>query len=296
MSDVALAEGQYEIGDFLFGESNTVEPTIRVEEVQFSSAEIEHSDSSNPREDNITMGIDYKRGRLISFIINITTSGSALDTLDAFEGVWDAERFRKVPGSYTTLRMCRGGRTRRVYGRPRRFTPTSKYSASGGWVPVTCDFLAVHHKYYSDTLESSSVSIIPPSSGGLVGPLEGPLVGAGTTEIQGDIQVGGTADTWLVSRINGPILNPQIEVVGKWSAKTLLDLDSDQYLDIDPQTWSRKVRRSTGASEGGKFTHASQPITEMLVSPGPAEVVLRGTDPTGTASAMFSWRPAYNSF
>lgn len=296
MSSTPLVNGQYEISDFLFGEDGTNAPPIRVEEFTPNSPDIENTDTPNPDEDGLRMGAEYIRGRLLEFKINILTQGSALDVLDGFEAAWDGDAYRMLPEAYTTLRMRRGGRTRRVYGRPRRFSASTKRSTSG-WVPVTADFQCIHHYYFDDLPRADTVSIVPPSTGGFTVPFTVPLAVSGSPGSRtGSITVGGTKPSWPIYTITGPITYPTVKVIGLGAIPFATYLNGNQFLVIDTRPWIRRVVRNDGVNMAGLIDPFASSLKDMWLPPGTWNFVLEGIDPTGTAQLLIEWLDTHSSY
>lgn len=291
----------YELGDFTFGRGTE----FKIANVEFGPADSQDNASGNPRADGIRFGREYKGGRLITFEGNIfgvpadPTVGrpeGAYHSLERLETAWENSTLRLNPGEVTALRMHRAGRSRRVFGRPKRIATTSGRGMRG-WIPFTADFRTVDHLFYSDAEFTENVPLIPTGVGGLEGELIGPIVSSGNTEGSGALDVGGTQPTWMTYRINGPITAPIIEVVDEWRAQLAVDLLYDQYVIVDPRPWARTVRRNDGANMAGAFTAQSVRISQMKLQPGRMnQVVLRGLDPTGTSSVDVYWRDAFSSY
>lgn len=292
---MAVADWQFELDGVTFGAGTD----YRVSELTLPKPEARVFDADAAREDGTSFGRDHLTGLLVTFEIGVVGTGpdGVLDKVATLRRAWYGDATRATSGASVPLVMRRPGRDPvRMFGRPRRFDPASHADVASGYVPVVCDFQAVDPYLYSDTVGSTSVTIVPPPVGGLIEPLTDPLVGVQSGEAQGHIDIAGSDPAWLVIRILGPVTDPEISVTGLWSARLRLTLADGEYLDVDPQPWARSVRRNDRSNAAGAFTAASQRLSVMRVPPGPAEVVLRGVDATGTASATFSWRSAYSSF
>ena len=288
-----LVDLYYEIDGFKFGEgTNWI-----VQDLEVGAPEIVNTDVRLPRQDGLRFGRDYRAGQQITFeMINIAGTGTdVLDELGQLRTAWLADTVRATPGAVSILSLTRGGRTRRVYGRPRRFAVASERSRFG-WVSVIADFQCVDHLFYGDAELAYTVGMAAPSVGGLVGPLVGPIDAESAGEGVHSVFIGGNVPAWPVMRIHGPIVDPSIEVVGQWSAKINVSLASDQWVTIDPTPWNRAVRHRQGGNLAGAFTSDSQRLSQMRLPPGPQQVILRGLDPTGTAKLQMWIREAYNSY
>lgn len=296
MSAVSLVDGQYEIGDFLFGEDGTNSPPYRVEEMTPDSPDSENNDVGNPEEDGLRMGSEYRRGRLITFKMNVLTQGSALDALDSLEDAWGGDEYRFDSESYTTLRMKRGGRTRRMYGRPRRFSATTKRSTSG-WVPVTADFQCIHHHYYDDLPKEVTVGLVPPTTGGFTVPFTVPFGVTGTSGSRtGTLTVAGKKPSWPIYTIHGPITYPIIEMVGIGKIPMPISLSDTQFVVIDTRPWVRRVTRNDGVNMAGAIDVFASALKDMYIPPGIWNFLLRGIDPTGTAFLVIDWLDTHASY
>lgn len=288
---------QYELDGFKFGGNpNEISTKYLVEKAEFGDPEIENQDTALPLEDGVIFGRDYKRGRTITFTMNIVTHGiSAAQALDDLASAWDNDNTRYVAGAVNVLRWNRHNRWSRVYGRPRKFAPITG-NVDNGFVPVLCDFRTSDHLYYSDEEYSNTISILPPPSGGWVMPFTFPVTPGGVGVQQGEISIGGTKRAWIANIINGPIVNPIVEAVNNWKFQLLLTLNAGEFAVINPRPWSRYVRKNGLLNIRGVFTQSSVRLTEMSLPPGSHEIVLKGTDPTGTATLTTLWREARSSF
>lgn len=286
-----LGELQYDMHGLLLGAGTA----YQIREVDFGTPDMRPQDVDRAREDGIRFGRDYRRARTITFEGAVLTTGPALDAIDALTAAWLADDIRLQPGVVTTLRMRRGGRARRVWGRPRNIAVTSGATLRG-WAPFTAEFTTADHLFYDDVEQTASVDIVPPIGGGVVSPVVSPVTTVAESVAQGRIVVGGTAPTWPVIRINGPIMRPTVELLGRWSITLAVSLASDDYLVVDPRPWTRHVTTRFGTNSAGAFTATSPPLSDLTLPPGDTTLVLRGTDATGTASASVAWRDAYTTY
>lgn len=288
---------QYELDGFKFGGNpNDIATDYLVEKVEFGDPDTVTQDTDLPLEDGIIFGRDYKRGRTITFTMNIVTHGqSAVEALDGLASVWDNSEVRHVPGATNVLRWNRHGRWSRVYGRPRKFAPVTG-TVDSGLIPVLCDFRTMDQLFYSDDEYSNSIAIVPPPSGGWVMPFTFPVTAGGVGIQQGEIEIGGTKPAWMVNIITGPIVNPIVEAANHWEFQLLLTLGAGEFVVVNPRPWSRYVRKNGLLNVRGSFSQSSVRLTKMYLPPGPHEFILKGTDPTGTASLTTLWRDARASF
>lgn len=258
--------------------------------------EAEVGDKPRPREDGSFFGEDRLTGRLIKFELTIDTYtyDEAQSAWRSLATVWDAESVRRSPGSVVPLRIRQfAGPTRIVFGRPNQIDPANEALMEAGRLDVICDFRCVDHRYYSDTEHSNTISLVRPFTGGIKAPLEAPITTTSSTEGSGDLVVDGDVPAWVALRINGPIVNPSVVIPGVWTVTLNVQLFADEYIDIDPRPETRSVRKNGVANASGTFTADSPYLSEMRVPPGAYEVILRGTDATGTSSVTVSHRDAF---
>lgn len=292
---MSVSDWQFDLNGLVFGSGTP----YRLMGFEHGKPETRANDTPLPRADGIRFGRDHLAGQVLAFDIGVQGADpeATLELVSALRVQWQADTARGTPGATVPLQFKRPGRaTMRVYGRPRQFTVASMQHASVGWVPTVADFQCADHLFYADTEESVSISIAPPAAGGLVEPLTDPLTATAATAGTGEVGVAGDVATWLVARIDGPVLDPVVEVVGAWSARLRADLAHDEWITVDPRPWNRSVLRNGVANAAGVFTPDSPRLSRWLLTPGQNEVVLRGTDGTGTASLLASYRPAYSSY
>lgn len=254
-------------------------------------------DRQRPRQDSLAFGRDNLTGRLLKIELTIDTDSylACQQAWAELSTVWDAERIRVTPGSVIPMRVRQfTGDTRWVVGRPNLIDPVDEDLMNLGRLDVVMDFRCIDHKFYSDTEYSTTVSIIPASSGGFSFPLRFPVSTYGRGEGEGIMSVGGDTSTWVTSIVHGgPITRPEIEIAQQWRAPLNTIIYDQEYIHIDPSPWAQTVRRNGVSSEPGIFTQEAPYLTQMTVAPGNWDLVLRGTDPTGTSILTTSWRNAF---
>lgn len=271
-----------------------------VENLEVTPGDPRTADVEQPRGDGSRFGRDFFGGNLLTFDIVIDQSPYPFDVPGPLTGqaaltsAWRANGVRSEPGAVSVLRMRRGGRVRRVYGRPRRYKPAPERDRYG-WVSMTCEFQCVDDLFYSDAEHVNSVSIVPPDAGGYMFPFLWPWASVGISYAPGVITIGGNEPAWMCFLIRGPITRPTIDVVGGWKATLDLTLGQGEFVTVDSRPWSRGVRTGGGAFISGSLTPGSAGLSDLRLAPGGHEVVLRGVDSTGTASLSTAWRDAWSS-
>jgi hypothetical protein len=297
-SPIPLPNLAYEVGNLRLGRQTP----YKVNKFDIGELVPETTDVPQPRANGVRFGRDYYRGRLITFEGNIYTKkdapGDQIAAPNALEDLvtaWSPEEVMMTPNEVIPLRIHRANRIRRVYGRPNRVQSTQG-SYTRGWIPFVADFRCVDHLFYDDAENYEVVPFIPVSIGGLEGELIGDIIASAPGAGSGDITVRGTKPSWCITKINGPILNPVVHVTERWSYTLQTNILSDQWVTVDPTPWNRVVRRNDGANLSGAFTAQSARLSQMRLPPGYNQILLEGTDPTGTSSLEVFWRDTYGSY
>lgn len=282
------------------------ETRVHVTRAEFGAPDIRSNDQPNARQDGISFGRDYFGGSVITFDINIKTkptdTESAHSIYSRMATSWYTEDThvgpsRLTPGEVSELIMSRHGYIKVTYGRPRLIQPTTG-KVNSGWIPVTATFQTNTHKFYDFVWGQNDIGFIPGASGGIEFPLEFPLTTVSVSTQEDIVEVGGNTETWMLSTVYGPISQPIIDVVGYYQiiTKPGFSLGVGEYLDIDPRPWVGSVMKNGTIPMRGVFTQASRRMSNMTLPPGIHQVVLKGTDPTGTASLRTRWRNAYTTW
>lgn len=253
------------------------------------------ADADNPRTDGVSFGTDFRGGRTITFDLGVrgATEVEVRRSVEALAEVWRADVVRSTPGAMAEMRMRYRGEERVAFGRPRRFAPILK-EAKAGFSSVTADFAAADDVFYSATEHDVEVALVPAPGGGLEAPLASPLTTTSSSDRSVGLTVSGALPTWPVITVEGPITNPEVEVVGLWRMAFNLSLAYDEVLTVDTRPWARTITRN-GASVAGAITPRSARLSTASLPPGSYELALRGSSPSGTPVAHFRWRDAYST-
>lgn len=224
------------------------------------------------------------------------TEAAALEVLEDFSAAWAPVELAREPSALTALRYHLVGRTRRVFGRPKRFAAPPSNLILGGYVPITHDFELVDSFTYDD-LESSIE--IPYSTsadgGGFVLPAPLPLVtlpseGNGA----GQASVGGNAKAYPIVRFNGPWINPGLDT-GDWKLTWTGSIPVGDYVEIDCRPWALTVLNASGASVVGGLGRRTWLEDAWFAPKSQPQLSLSGSAPGGGASATIRWRNTWTS-
>lgn len=294
-----LSEHQWEITspdgsvDLVFGTLATGIQTKHAPDLGQRS--VRTSDKPLPREDGRAFGPDYDEGTTLLFEVNVLSDGGAAqsDLLNRLRGTWGDPIFRQTPESYAILKCCHAGRTRRCYGRPRRFAETDGDLTHEGYTEAVFDFATTDGKFYDDIETVETLGVLPATIHGLTeADLVDPLVMQQPEDSLSQITVQGQA-TWVTATIHGPIDNPSVDL-GEVAFRLKTSIPDGVSVTVDPRPWSRGVFRSDGANLAGALTWDSTPLRRLKVNPGTYPVSFRGSSSSGTAYAEVAWRNAHD--
>ncbi|UOQ60390.1 hypothetical protein MUN76_15380 [Leucobacter rhizosphaerae] len=156
-------------------------------------------------------------------------------------------------------------------------------------------FEAVDDLWYGPE-QVTEISFVPPVSGGLEFPAMAPFTfDSGPTVRNGAVTVEGDVAAWPVFEIQGPVDDPEIDIVGVGRLIFRTSLAWDQTLTVDTRSWARWVKRDGDALPGALSSSGAR-LSDVSLLPGSYTVLLRGYDTTGTAKLRVLVRPAFTSF
>lgn len=277
---------QFELSGVAFG----CDTTWEVMAWGVTPGEIRSQDQPRPRRDGIYFGRDQHGAAMWFFDLldrRVTDSGTALELLGPLSAAWSGDGVRERPGADVALRYTIGGRTRRVYGRPRRFSPVWDGLVFGR-LPVVCDFQCRDHLFYDDAERTLTLTQVPVSSVGLSEPLSEPLSTQPFGSRPGVVVNDGDAATPLVVRFDGPCTDPSLALTGGDVIALRGSLSASESVVVDTDA------ASVVLNGGGSF-----PLYRVSrffkLPPGSQELRYAAIDPTATSRATVAWRPAFTS-
>lgn len=294
-----LAEWQFEVEDVVFGSDVGSGMWTEPDQFQPGSPEIRDQDVPNDAGDGVRPGQDFYGAANWSWQLysNAMNAAGALAASGALRAVWPSEALRQDPGAVTALRYRIGGRTRRVYGRPRHWTTVTSRKVHTGNVGVACDFVVFDHRFYADNEQSVelSLSAVHPDTGVVV-PFVPPFISTASTESHPEvITVGGEVPTPVIVEFRGPVTRARLAVPSAgWVAQLTGTVVDDDSVTLDARPWAMT---STVASSGGAAAVSPREtrLAELLLPPGQHTLEFTGIDPSGTARVTVRWRDAYLS-
>lgn len=272
-------------------------------------ADSDRADAALPGEDGIRMGRDYQRsmtitlelavdgvdrpvdrhgdllpwagGRRIGQFLTLSSPGQparpgprepyrwASDGVDLLRQAWRADAVRGRAGGVAWLLHRTAGRTRQVYGRPRKFAVGDSRLTRQGYTPVVCDFVTIDDRFYSSVEKRAEMY-----DAYYTGPVWRPgRPGAGGFQSKKSARIEqlGRVDTYPYVRIHGPCRDPKVTVAGLWTVQVAMAIQKGDHVTIDARPWARTVMHDMGSSTrsvADKLTSASPRLAEMRIPPG----------------------------
>lgn len=306
---MTLTDWQFELGGVEFG----VGQGIGVSKFTRGGSDTRNQDQPSGFGDWVNFGTDRKtpgvwNWELFTDLSNATDALAAMETL---ESVWDAEDVRDTPGAVMPLRYRVNGRTRRVFGRPRRFTSTPQELTPKGKIEAVADFQLAEGVYYDDAELSVTLGVgaTQVTGRGFTFPLTFPvLVGSTAGDARSrNIAVGGTRKTWLTATITGPIVNPYLIVGGALiNGKTVgggvlqlqgtIPAGASNAVTVSSLPWAQGVYRKQDGTSAPVYLSATSALSMLRVTPGQHLLTFGGISDTGAATCVVSCRNAYASY
>lgn len=299
MTDLNDWRLQYGATSFDFGSLSSTFP-LSVQ-VDIGSADLSDQDQPHPTSDGVIMGRDSLGGFDLNFDLTTLPTfppgvkpwNAAMDLFSGFKSKWRADSIRRVPGVYATLLNL--DRNRLVYGRPRKIGQKMAL-ARRGIVGYSAVFTTNDPNFYSGTEKIATITPVPASSGGLLGPLVSPLTVVGSTLTVDAAVNDGDLGTWPVVEFSGPFNTASLELIQGativWKMVIPDKVHFDEVITVDTRPWSRSAtingRPANGRVRGTQLEKCQLPV-------GTYQWRYKVTDRTGTAFARMKWRDAYAS-
>lgn len=120
-----------------------------------------------------------------------------------------------------------------------------------------------------------------------------PVVARGYTTSANTFEVVGEEATWPVITIQGPVLNPTVEVAGRFRFSAATSLQFDESLTIDTRPGRQTVLRN--GTRIASLTRTSSLLSEASLPPGSHTFTLSGSSSSGAPTAQISWRSAFST-
>lgn len=298
-----LSEHQFEIlpsaeaqDGFVFG----IGAEVSIDAEGFDPGEVSWTtqDSANTRRSVLGFGRDSRDSRtwLWSSHVDRTSIAEAVDTLERFSTAWAPQDVVESPGEHVAIRYRLAGRTRRIFGRPRRFAAPPSNLITSGYVPVTHDFSLIDAHTYDDAESNVSIPYISAASGGgFVLPATMPITSTPTDGVGGDqLAVGGTARAYPVVRFYGPWWSPKL-ITDHWTLAWNGNIPANGYVEVDCRPWALTVLNQSGGSAVEHLDRRTVLEDCYFAAGSRPQVTLSGAAASGEARAEIRWRNTFNS-
>lgn len=306
---MSLTDWGFELDGFPFGCGTTIEVTGW----EPGSGDTRDQDTLSGFRDARVFGRDRVTPPVWPFTLSIkeTDEAAALEVLEPLAAAWDATELRETPQATSTLRYRIGGRSRVVFGRPRRFTPVVS-NLIFGRVPVAADFALAHLGSFDDELLSSPPLKLGASElggSGITFPITFPVLWGGVVASprHTTIDVGGRRATPLQVAITGGmelthdpyVIVTPLRIDGTASGPGRLvqfvgTVAPGETVTAYAQPWDARLSRADGSAAALTLAPGSS-LSDLIVPPGRYQVSFGGVDGSGTASCVFAWRGAHQS-
>jgi hypothetical protein len=250
-------------------------------------------DTENPLTGTTHMGRDVLKGSTWTWQLfaNRSDPETAVQALADLGRVWLNRKKAREPDAVSVMRYKLAGRTRRVYGRPRRWGATMTNQILSGMVPITCDFQRVDPLFYDDSPEIDTLDMISLSEGGITFPVVFPAASVPSGTNEGEIWVGGDEPTWPIIRFTGPIINPEL-ITPAWTLKLNTTILDGGWIEIDTRPWVMTVKNQAGYSVSGVLDPKVR-FSKMELEPGHYSLAMRGDSSSNTATCIIKRYAAY---
>lgn len=298
----ALKEHQFEILPDVEAESGFVfgigaEVSVNGDGFDPASGDWISQDQQNTRSGNTAFGRDVLGASTWTWAGHVDREDveGAVDTLGRFKAAWRPQAIALKPGAQVAMRYQLAGRTRRVFGRPRRFDGPPTNLILNGYLDLTFDFACVDAFTYDDqeTIVDLPTTVSGESNGGFTFPLVMPAqTQPNTLSGEQQIIVGGNARAYPVVTFYGPWTNPSLET-DNWNLSINGGLTGTQSITVDLRPWARTITDQNGDPHPERLAKRTY-LEDMFFEPGQRPVLRLGGVPSAGSYARLRWRNTHH--
>ena len=290
-----LEEFQFELDNYVFGHRRP----IFVDQDGFDPGDdtVLEQDQINPINGSRVMGRDVPSAGTWTFSMHVDQEDpeTALAELANLAKIWrNGSTGFQTGRTVKMLRYNLAGRTRVVFGRPRRFSAKPNNRLLGGYLPPLATFDLSDSLHYDDVADLVDLVMVPDVSGGFAFPASFPITFTRDpdAEAPGAITIGGDAATNPVVTFYGPILNPGL-TIGTFKLGLSGSIGEGGSVTVDTRPWAQTITRA-GDTSGVKLSRDTRLVRASL-RPGTYSALFRGVDTTGQSRCRILWRNAWHS-
>lgn len=286
----ALSDFQFELDGFQWG----LGLPVFVDAEGFDPGDTDKItvDGTNPLNGARMFGRDLLGAETWTWSCFLSTENpeDALAAAAAMGRVWRDEKYAEV-GVVSALRYALAGRTRVVYGRPRKFSFKPGNALLQGNLPPLATFDKVDTKHYDDVELFVDLQLVPQVEGGFAVPFTAPLTidRDATAGTPGLVAIGGDAKTAPTVTFYGPSTNPKV-VIGSFVVGLVGSIPAGASVVVDCRPWAQTVTK-VGAVGRVSLSRDTRLATARL-SPGNYQAVYSASDLTGSSRCRVAWRNA----
>ena len=258
---MALKPGQYQIGDYVFGKDTD---TI-VTGLDIQTYNVNNQDFQVDRTDERRFGIDTHVPGSLMFDMAVLNNYE-LDNMAALGGgqtpigimdqsrtllgklltEWKSDDIRRSWGAMKPLYFCDSdGVTRRVYGRPGKFSH-GPIKSNSEWITAKAEFRRADTRAYDDT--ETFIELYE---------------GANPVYIFRDA---GDSDAWLRVLLYGPVEHPII-TLGDYQIELDMSVAADTVLEVSSYPWMRRIVDSDGNNWRTKMIGETVYLDQLKLPP-----------------------------
>ena len=253
-------------------------------------------DQENPRLGGTSFGRETLPGPTWSFQMHVDrgSTSEAVSSLETFKSAWRCSSLRDTPGAVTTLRYRIGGRTRRVYGRPRRFAAPPSNMILSGYVPITADFQCSTGLTYDDEDQTEVLQLGgAEEASGMSFPVVFPYSSIPARLSSRHLVVGGTEPARPIITFHGPLTNPSLQGPG-WTLRLEVAIAANNSITVDLRPWMMTVRSNAGENRAGVVDRRVR-LTDIDLPPGSHQLYFTAGSTMTSGTCTVRWANTWNS-
>lgn len=269
--------------------------SLIIENFQFGSTELRTNYVDRPNGEGQLVGKDWLGSSTISIDI-ATNKGNLTEAMaeaNKLERVWKQSSTRLKSNVPVALSYSMDGvKWFRVYGRPGAFTGlTPDVLARLGVGRITADFIVTDPNHYSGSENSTVLTYVPKTRGGLISPLVSPLTSSGSSgESARFVTNDGDLPSPMTVRFTGPISQPRLRNSKGQEFGLRTTIAAGDYIEIDARLGT--VKKKNGSSVPGLLTTRTR-LSTLNLPAGQSEWFLSGSDSTGLSKVEIKWSDSY---
>jgi len=293
-----LEDFQFEVNGYVFGRRCPV--FVDTAGFDPGSAEWTTQDTTNPMSGATNFGRDVLSGPEWTWMLHVDGDqdlgeSDGLRILGEMGAAWrNGANGYKDSSVVLPLRYRLAGRTRVVFGRPRRFDYKPDGRILGGYLPPSASFKTADPLHYDDVESGIDITLAPPISGGTSFPAVFPITFRRDPGYlpPSALVVGGDAPTAPIVEFIGPVLNPSV-TIGAFTIGLTGQIGEGGIVTMDARPWINSITRS-GNTAGASVSRATR-LTAARLRPGNYSAVFRGQDASGQGRCRVRWRNAWHT-